>query len=225
MAATATHAAIERTRMSLKSCFVLFILTAWALGVNADPLAGGGAHDKEVERYASIEIDIRGRRVRSPPQTGRAPSRGDRVGRPKRSRGDQLARPQRTAGLRIAAPRRLHRVPSAGHRVRGPHQRRRASCRAHHFHGGLLRQRDRPARLAAYAPVRGEHLRKIMDTRTRRLEKVPGLKGLLLAHARAGMSPASCRERAERRSPEWPSWMLSIAALALYSGAKRKCAI
>ena len=80
------------------------------------------------------------------------------------------------------------------------------------FYANVIAQRDWPA----YAPARGEHLRKIMDTRTRRLEKVPGLKGFLLAHARAGMSPASCRERAERRSPEWPSWMLSIAALAVY---------
>ena len=80
------------------------------------------------------------------------------------------------------------------------------------FYANVVAQRDWPA----YAPARGEHLRKIMDTRTRRLEKVPGLKGLLLAHARDGMSPASCRERAERRSPEWPSWMLSIAALTVY---------
>ncbi len=80
------------------------------------------------------------------------------------------------------------------------------------FYANVIAQRDWPA----YAPARGEHLRKIMDTRTRRLEKVPGLKGLLLAHARDGMSPASCRERAERRSPEWPSWMLSIAALTVY---------
>lgn len=80
------------------------------------------------------------------------------------------------------------------------------------FYANVIAQRDWPS----YALVRGEHLRKIMDTRTRRLEEVPGLKGILLAHARGGMSPASCRERARRRAPEWPSWMLSVAALAVY---------
>ena len=80
------------------------------------------------------------------------------------------------------------------------------------FYANVIAQRDWPS----YALVRGEHLRKIMDTRTRRLEEVPGLKGILLAHARGGMSPASCRERARRRAPEWPSRMLSVAALAVY---------
>ena len=80
------------------------------------------------------------------------------------------------------------------------------------FYANVIAQRDWPS----YALARGEHLRKIMDTRTRRLDKVPGLKHTLLAHARGGMSPASCRERARRRSPEWPSWMLSVAALTVY---------
>ena len=80
------------------------------------------------------------------------------------------------------------------------------------IYANVIAQRDWPS----YALARGEYLRKIMDTRTRRLERVPGLKGILLAHARGGMNPASCRERARRRGPEWPSWMLSVGALAVY---------
>ena len=76
----------------------------------------------------------------------------------------------------------------------------------------VIAQRDWPS----HAPKDGEWLVKIMDTRTRRLEKVPGLKGSLLAYARGGMNPASCRARAAQPGPDWPPWMLSVAALAVY---------
>ena len=76
----------------------------------------------------------------------------------------------------------------------------------------LIAKRDWPS----HAPTRGEWLVKTMDSRTRRLEKVPGLKGFLLAYARGGMSPASCRERAARPDADWPTWMLSVAAMAVY---------
>ena len=81
-------------------------------------------------------------------------------------------------------------------------------------YGDLIAQRD----WLGYAdPARGEKkLRETMDTRTRRLDKVPGLRGFLTAHAERGMNPASCRSLGGRDDPAKPPWMLSVAALAVY---------
>ena len=76
----------------------------------------------------------------------------------------------------------------------------------------LIAQRDWPS----YAPAQGGQLRDSMDTRTRRLDKVPGLRGFLTSYAKRGMNPASCRERGERRGSDSPPWMLSVTALAVY---------
>lgn len=82
------------------------------------------------------------------------------------------------------------------------------------FYADLVAQRDWPD----YAdPVYGEKkLRELMDIRTRQLGEVPGLRGFLQSHAERGMNPASCRSLGERDDPEKPSWMLSVAALAVY---------
>ena len=76
----------------------------------------------------------------------------------------------------------------------------------------LVAQRDWPN----YAPAHGGQLRDSMDTRTRRLDKVPGLRGFLTSYAKRGMNPASCRERGKRRGSDSPPWMLSVTALAVY---------
>ena len=80
-------------------------------------------------------------------------------------------------------------------------------------YGDLIAQRD----WLGYAdPARGGGLRETMDTRTRRLDKVPGLRGFLTAHAERGMNPAGCRSLGEQDGLEKPPWMLSVAALAVY---------
>ena len=79
------------------------------------------------------------------------------------------------------------------------------------FYAHSVAQRDWPS----YFPD-GERLRDAMDTRMRRLDEVPGLRGFLLSHAKNGMTPASCRARGARRDADMPSWMLSVVALAVY---------
>ena len=80
------------------------------------------------------------------------------------------------------------------------------------FYASVVARRDWPG----YFPPYDERMRKLMDTRTRRLGEVPGLRGFLLSYAKRGMNPASCRARGERRDADMPPWMSSIVALAVY---------
>ena len=79
------------------------------------------------------------------------------------------------------------------------------------FYAHIAAQRDWPS----YFPD-GARLRDAMDTRMRRLDEVPGLRGFLLSYAKRGMNPASCRARGARRDADMPPWMLSVVALAVY---------
>ena len=80
------------------------------------------------------------------------------------------------------------------------------------FYANIVAQRNWPH----YAPARGEELIEVMDPRTRRLAKMPGLRGFLLSYAKRGLNPAACRERGRQRSPEQPPWMRAVTALTLY---------
>ena len=80
------------------------------------------------------------------------------------------------------------------------------------FYANIVAQRNWPH----FAPERAEKLIEVMDPRTRRLAKVPGLRGFLLSYARRGLNPASCRDLGGQRIAERPPWMYAVGALAVY---------
>ena len=80
------------------------------------------------------------------------------------------------------------------------------------FYANIVAQRNWPH----FEPERAEELIEVMDPRTRPLARVPGLRGFLLSHARAGLNPASCRELSEGRNLERPSWMRAVTGLTVF---------
>lgn len=81
------------------------------------------------------------------------------------------------------------------------------------FYANIVTQRNRPH---FAPPERAEELIDIMDPRTRRLDKVPGLRGFLLSYARRGLSPAACGDLGAQRIAERPPWMFAAGTLAVY---------
>ena len=81
------------------------------------------------------------------------------------------------------------------------------------FYANIVTQRNRPH---FAPPERAEELIDIMDPRTRRLDKVPGLRGFLLSYARRGLNPAACGDLGAQRIAERPPWMFAAGTLAVY---------
>ena len=79
------------------------------------------------------------------------------------------------------------------------------------FYANIVAQRNEP-----HYAERAEKLIEVMDPRTRRLAKVPGLRGFLLSYARRGLNPAACRKIGEQRIQERPPWMYAVTALTVY---------
>ena len=80
------------------------------------------------------------------------------------------------------------------------------------FYANIVAQRN----WTHFEPERAEELIEVMDPRTRPLARVPGLRGFLLSHAKAGLNPAACRGLSAGRNLERPSWMRAVTVLTVF---------